>query len=887
MAAGDPLVVRICLAMLRLIRPLVPRAIRDDWMREWEGEIRHRRGWLGRRDRRGWTDDADLLRRTSGALSDAAWLRRRTTWELDMTQDIRQGFRLLRNRPLLSSLAILILAFGVGSTVAVFSFVDRLILRDPPYRDADRVVTLWQTGADAPAEREGASPAAMLAWRERATSFELLAGAEPFSFDYLEGPEPQTLIGALVTERFFETLGVQPILGRTFLPEEHVAGRADIVVLSHGGWQRLLGGQHDAIGRTILLEGRPFVVVGVLPQWFEPNLLQPNTGREVWAPKVVQPFELQNFRGRFWNAVARLKPGVLPEQASQELMSISNQLAQENPRTMTGMAATIVPLSEHLAGTVREPLLVLLAAIILVLLIACANVANLLLALASERRREFVMRTALGAGPARIVRQVMIESLTVASIASLGGIVIAAWAIGAIAALAPGGIPQLELVRIDARVLGFALALTFATTLLFGITPALQAARPAMREALVTASQTPGRRKFASLLVVAEVAFALVLLVGAGLLLRSFVSLANVDPGFSRSNVVVLQVFAYGPRYAPPGRTVAFFDDAADRMRGVPGVEAVGLVSAMPFIDANINIEGGIRIEGRPVPPPTEQPSTSLTVATGDYFRVMRIPLRQGRLFAETDHASAEPVALVNELLAERHWAGSNPVGERITVNWQGRWLTAQVVGVVGRLRHDGFDADPRPEVFLPLSQLSFGSMTFVVRTSRDPAGLVQVLKSQVWAVDSTMPFYDVATIDALLTQALSPRRFLLWLLSGFAACAFALAAAGIYGVLTFSTLQRTREMGVRIAMGARAQDITRLIVGEGMSLVGLGLALGLIASATIARALSSFLYGVTPLDPLTLGSAVTLLCTVALAACYLPARRATRVDPLTVLKSD
>jgi putative ABC transport system permease protein len=809
------------------------------------------------------------------------------SWDLDLVRDARHGLRLLRTRPFLSALAILILAFGTGSTVAVFSFVDRLILRSPPYHQPDRVMTLWQTSADAPDGREGASPGAIIAWRERATSFEILAGVEPFSFDYLDGPEPQTLAAGLVTERFFDALGVQPWLGRTFLPEEHAAGRADVVIISYGAWQRMLGSTADIMGRTIELEGRPFAVVGVLPRWFDPHLLERSAARDVWAPKIIQPFERTNFRGRYWNAVGRLKPGVTPGQAAEELGAVSLQLAKEFPRTMTGMTGTIVPLHEHLAGSVREPLLILLAAIVFVLLIACANVASLLLAMGAQRRREFVMRTALGAAPARIVRQVLAESFTVSVVASLGGVALAAWAIGAGAALAPPGVPQIEQVAMDGRVLAFALALTVATTLLFGLAPALHASRPKMSEALGTVSQPPGRRRFASSLVVAEVSLAFILLVGSGLLLRSFVSLANVDPGFSRSGVVALQVFAYGPRYAGPERTRAFFDAATTRLRSVPGVETAGLVSAMPFLASNINVEGGFRAEGRPVPPPEEQATSFLTIASGDYFRAMRIPLRRGRLFEETDRPNGQPVAIINELLAERYWAGGNPVGEQISVNWLGRWLTTEVVGVVGRLRHEGLDSDPRPEVFLPPAQVPFGSMTFVVRSAGDPGALVAALKSEVWAIDATLPFYDVATIDSLLAQSLSPRRFLLWLLSGFAACAFGLAAAGIYGVLTFSTLQRTREMGVRMAMGAHARDITRLIVREGMTLVGAGVAIGVVASMAIARALSFLLYGVAPVDPLTLAAAVALLGTVALAACYVPARRATKGDPLAILKSE
>jgi putative ABC transport system permease protein len=810
---------------------------------------------------------------------------------LGLAGDVRHGFRLLRMRPLLSSLAVAILALGIGSTVAVFSFVDRLLLRDPPYREPGRVVTFWQTTPDAPAAREGVSPGAFLAWREQATSFETFAAVEPWSFTYLSDAEPQSLLSVLVTERFFEAIGTQPMLGRTFRPDEHVSGRANVVILSYGAWQRLLGSDANAVGRTIQLDGRAFEVVGVLPRSFDPDM-PPGRTREVFAPKVVQEFERRSFRSRYWAAVGRLKPGVTQEQARQEVAAVSAQLARENPRAMSESGALAVPLNQHLAGETREPLLVLLGAIVVVLLIACANVANLLLALAAERRREFTMRTALGAGPARIVRQVMIESFSVALLASAGGLAIAAWAIDIIAAMAPGDVPQIDQVGLDFRVLAFAIGLTLVTTCVFGLTPALQAARPALRDAIATSSQSPARRKFASILVVAEVSLTLLLLVGAGLLLKSFVSLASVDVGFARSNVVALQVFAYGQRYNTPARTLAFFDETAGRMRGLPGVDTVGLVSAMPFLPSNIGIELPFQVEGRPASSPSEMPTAFVTIATGEYFRAMQVPLRAGRVFEDRDLGSTRPVALVNELFARRHLGlvGTDldqATLSRLRVTWQGKPLTVDIVGVVGQTRHDGFDREPRPELFLPLAQVPFGSMTFVARTAGDPAAVVPALKSAVWAIDSAMPFYMVATIDSLLSQSLSPRRFLMWLLSGFAACAFALAAAGIYGVLTFSTLQRTREMGIRIAMGARAGDITRLVVREGMTLVAIGIALGLAGSAAIARGLSSLLFGVSPLDPITLAAAILLLGSVALAACYLPARRATRVDPLLVLKAE
>jgi putative ABC transport system permease protein len=889
MPSRDPCLVRLSIWLLRVIRPLVPRDTRDDWMREWEGEVRHRWSWIARDRRTRWREEAELVRRAGGAVSDAAYLRREFTWDLDVAHDFRHGLRLLRKRALLSVLAVIVLAIGSGSTIAVFSVVDRLILRDPPYRDPGRVVTIWQTSADTPSEREGASPGAFIAWRERATSFEAIAAVEPFSFDYLAGSEPETLLGGLVTERFFEALGVVPLLGRTFRSEEHVAGRADIAILSYGGWQRLFGGDAGIVGRVVQLEERPFIIVGVLPQWFDPNLLERTRPREVYAPKALQDFERRSFRSRYWNVVARLKPEPTIDRAEQELRAVSTQLAAENPRTMTRMTAAVVPLAEHLSGSARGPLLILFGAIVLVLLIACANVASLLLAGASERRREFAIRTALGAGPGRIVRQVLVESFTLACLASVAGIIVAKWAVGAVVRFGPH-VAQLDQVAIDGRILAFALALTAGTALFFGTAPALQAGQPsqqAMKDSSTTGTASRPRRRFGSVLVVAEVSLAMVLLVGAGLLLRSFVAVAKIDPGFTRSNVIAMQVFTYGPRYASGDRLRAFYDQALERARAVPGVQAAGLVSAMPLLSSNINIEGGFRVEGRPAPPPTEQQTTFISIATGDYFRAMGIPLKNGRLFAETDTPSGRPVAIVNDLIAQRHWPGANPVGERITINWQGRWLTLDVVGVVGRLRHDALDREARPEVFMPFAQTPFGSMTFVVRTAGDPAAIVPPVKTAVWTLDPTLAFYDIATIDTLLAQSLSARRFLLWLLTGFAGLAFALAAAGIYGVLTFTTLQRRREMGVRLAMGASGRDIATLVVGEGMTLVGIGVAVGLLASIASTRLLTAFLFGVTPIDPLTLAAAVLLIGVVAFAACYIPARRATRMDPLIVLRAE
>jgi putative ABC transport system permease protein len=806
-------------------------------------------------------------------------------------RDFRFALRMFRRMPVFALACALMLALGIAGTVAVYSVVDTLLLRALPYRDADRIVTVSQTSREGRADEDEVAPGAFLDWRERSTTFSVLAAADPSSFRYLASSEPMTLLGARVTEGFFDALGVEPLLGRKFDPGEHVQGRSDVILVSYGAWQRHFGGDPAIVGRKVVLDGRPYLVAGVLPRWFHADVLHRAREQEIWAPKVVQDFEYEQRRSRYWGVVGRLAPGSSIERAQAELLTISTQLATEYPRTMGGTVATIVPFRQHLAGRIQEPLIALSGGVLLVLLIACANVASLLIARGAERQREFAIRVAIGAGRWQLVRQMLVESVILAAIACGIGVALAYFAINAFVALGQMAAPQLNELALDWRVMAFAILLAGGTALLFGLWPALQLSKPAahgtVHESSIGVTASSARRRFGSALVVAEVALALVLLVGAGLLVRSFVTLIRVDPGFVRSNVTVLQVFAYGTQYRTDAQRRAFFDQALAQIRSLPGIQNAGLVSAMPFIPANIDIEGGFRVEGRPEPPPNELPSTHLSVTTADYFRAMRIPLRSGRLFADTDQASTPQVALINDMMAQRFWPTENPLGQHITVNWQGRWRTMEVVGVVGRMRHDGLDFDPRPEVFMPFSQLPFGSMTFVVRSSADPATLIPALKARIWTVDPTLPFYDIATVDALVSQSLASRRSITQLLSGLAGLAFLLAAAGIYGVLSFSIARRTRELGVRIAMGAEAKDIFRLVLGEGMMLVGAGVVFGLAGAFVATRVLGALLYNVSPTDPLTLAGTTALLFAVAMLACYVPARRATRVDPLLALRVD
>jgi putative ABC transport system permease protein len=890
-APRDPLAVRVSLALLRSIRSLVPAGIRHDWLREWEAEIRHRWSRVNRGSETRWRDKADVVRRSAGAISDAAWLRQQFTADHDVMRDVHYALRMVRRRPVISALAVGVLAIGIGGTVSVFSVLDTLLLRELPYRDPEEIVTIWLTNKGHPEEREGVAPGAFLDWHDRSTAFSHIAAAAPASFDFLDGLEPETLIGASITEGFFEALGVEPILGRLFVPREYQVFPPNVVVISHGTWQRMFGGDPGIVGRRVTLEGQSLEVVGVLPKWFHPTILGRLRQEELWVPGTLQNPEFANRRTRYWGVVARLAPGVDVRGAQAELSIISEQLAREYPMTLGSMTATVVAFRDHLAGPIRDPLRVLLAAVVLVLLLGCANVASLLLARASDRQREFAVRAAIGANRWRLIRQTLVESLVLSILACVAGLVLTRIAIDAFVATATATVPHLQELALDRRLVVFALAASALTAILVGLWPAIRISRAALRQTLtegaVSTTGGPDRRRIVSVLVVSEVALALVVLVTAALLIRSFVALVRVDPGFARSNVAVLQVFAYGERYRTNEQRVAFADQALERMRAVPGVETAGIVTAMPFIPANINIQGGFRIEGRPAPPEREQPVTSLTVASPDYFPAMQIPLRQGRLFTPGDHAQAPPVAIVNDLMADRFWPGDSPIDQRVTVNWQGRWLTMQVVGVVGRLRHDGLDSDPRPEVFIPFAQLPYGSMTFVVRTTTDAAALVPILERRIWEIDPILPLYETTTVEALVSQSLAPRRFVTSLLGILGGLAFVLATIGIYGIVSFATAQRTREIGVRVVVGGTARDILKLVFSESATRVGAGVVVGLAASLAATRGVAALLYQVSPTDPLTLGGTAALLAVVALLACYWPARRATRVDPLVALRSD
>ncbi len=816
-----------------------------------------------------------------------------------LINDLRYGARMFFKHPGFTIVAVITLALGIGASTAIFSVVNAVLLRPLPFADPDRIVTLWENNRKDGLERDDVSPANFLDWRDRNRSFIELASANPYSLDYQGKTETETWQTALVSEGFFNLLGVNAHLGRTFLPEEYRDGinfddnrqiKSFPVLLSYQLWQQRFGGDRALIGQVLSLDGVPATVVGVLPPEFQLRLFEQE--KQVYAPQAPDEGWRQQRRATYLKVLGRLQTGVSVEQARAEMETIAAQLATEYPQTNGGIGVTTVSLPENLTGHVRPALLMLLGAVGFVVLIDCANVANLLLTRGAEREREFAIRAAVGAGRWRLLRQLLSESLLLALVSCAAGLVLAYWGVHLIIGLSPGDIPRLEFAGPDRATLLFAAGLSGATALIFGLAPALQFSRPnmnhALKESALTVSGGGVQRRLRGALVVSEIALCLVLLVGAGLLLRSFFTLLQTDPGFAAERVVALQAFI-SDRYPKPEQRVAYVKESLSKLRNVPGVTAVGVTTAMPFLESSIDTSLPFTVEGRPAPPPGQEPTVYWTVASSDYFDAIGVRLQRGRLFNEFDKAEAPPVALINETMARRHFAKEDPIGRKLVT--RGRRNTppqaVEIIGVVSDVRHDGLDKEPRAEHYRPFSQIPNGSVIFAVRTSVDPATLIPTLKSRLYEVNSTQPLYAVETLDKLIFTSLQPRRFSLWLRGVFAGLALALALVGIYGVMSFATTQRTREIGIRVALGAGANDILKLIMRQGIQLTLLGVTIGLVAAFALTRLLRSLVFGVSTSDPLTFAGVALLLTIVALIACWIPARRATKVDPLVALRNE
>jgi putative ABC transport system permease protein len=799
-------------------------------------------------------------------------------------QDLRYTLRQLRNSPGFAVVAALTLALGVGATTAIFGAVDGVLFKPLPYADADRLMTLWEYDRRA-GTRDDVSTANFLDWQARTRSFAAMALVEPYSASYRDPGEPGQVILRIwrVTAEFFRLVGTRPLLGRTFLPEEFTPGRERVLVISHGFWQRRFGGDASVVGRVVDIDGRPATVVGVMPPGFRLPL-----EREVWAPLVI-PANVGEGRGmRFLQVVARLAAGVTPERAQAELDAVAVQLRREYPVANQDMGIQLIPLRDQLVGPVRPLLLTLLGAVGFVLLIACANVANLMLARAVKREREFAVRAALGAGRVQVARQLVTESLAVAVAGGVAGVLVAVWGVGAIRALTPADLPRAEDIGISWRVLGFALGASLLTALLFGVAPATRAMGADPHDALrggARAGTGTGRRRLRRAIVVVEISLALVLLVGAGLLVRSFVTLLDVDRGYHTDGVAAATVHIW--QY-PEGRRVAFAREVIERVAALPGVRSAAVTSALPLADNVGATEARFAVEGRPPARAGEEPRARASVVTPGYFATLGIPLRRGRLLAATDDSSAAPVVVVSETLARQQWPGEDPIGKRMTVDFSRvRPATREVVGVVSDVRHTGLDEPPRPALYMPHAQLRTGALIFTARTSGDPAALLPALRKAIWASDPSESIYESATLEGLLHDSLRPRRFTLVLLVAFSLTALALAAVGIYGLMSHVATERARELGVRVALGARVRDVLTLVLGEGLWLAALGVVIGLASAAALTRVLRGMLFGVEPLDAMTFVGVAALVLLFALLASLVPARRSARVEPIVALRDE
>ena len=803
-------------------------------------------------------------------------------------QDLRYGARTMRRSPGFTLVAVIALALGIGANTAIFSVVNAVLLRPLAYRDPQQLVTLLHNGT-APV-----SAANYIDWRDQSRSFEAMAAAEYWSPNLTGTDQPEHLPGLQVTQNLIPMLGVDPLLGRVFLPGEDQKGSEYEVVLSYRLWQRRFDGDRNVLGRLINLNGKAYTVVGVMPPEFH---FAPfwATHTELWVPLAFGD-HVHNRGGNSLRIFARMKPGVTLTQARAEIAAITGRLERQYPGTNRFVKVT--PLKENVVGKIETPLLVLLGAVGFVLLIACANVAHMLLARASARQKEIAVRSALGAGRARMVRQFLTENLLLAGAGGAAGLLIALGGTRALAALSPANLPRVEAVTIDSRVALFLFAVTILTGAVFGLAPALRASAVnlagAMKEGGRGSSDGLRRNRLRSILVASEFALALMLLIGAGLMIRSFFALRSVDPGFNPHHVLSMVVSVAGSKESEPGRREIFYRQLLDRVRALPGVESAGGINHLPLAG---DLWGWpFSIEGRPKPRPGESPSGVYRIIMPGYLATMRLPLIRGRDIAASDDSRAPGVVLINERAAATYWPGEDPIGKRITFdgdkNNPPMWLT--IIGIVKDAKQYDWAGVPDPEVYLAALQnrdflgdsgSHIAYITLVVRTSGDPASYASAVKETVWSFDRNLPTSEVFTMDHVVADANAEPRFEMLLLGVFAVVALVLAAVGIYGVMSYSVSRRTHEIGIRLSLGASRGEVLRMVVRQGMALALSGAVAGLIGALLLSRLLTGMLYGVRPNDPLTFGGVAALLGFVALLATYVPARRATRIDPMVALR--
>lgn len=810
-------------------------------------------------------------------------------WTMDgFRQDLKHAVRSLARRPGFALLTVVTLALGIGATTAMFSAVRTVILKPLPYADADDVVVLFRTDAVSGERGEGVAAANIRDFREQATLFAHVAVAEPWSLDLQSEGRMESLRTWTVSRGFFDAIGAEALLGRTFTDADYDEGGSAIVVMSHRAWVNRFSSDPGILGTPLALDGQSLTVVGVMPAQFRfPD------AAEMWIPRVEQPWDESARTADFMTGVARLRDGVSLDQARAEVARVAAGMSESHPEANRDLGYALVPLREHLFGSVRTPLFVMMAAVAVVLLISCANVAGLILARGAQRERDFALRGALGAGTSRLVGHVAAETLILALAGSLAGIAIAFGGVEVIRALGSDHLPRIDQLGIDGTVLVFAVVVSAISAVLSSLAPSLRLSRPDLRDALGDGSRGssggPRKGRARSRLVVTQVAAAVVLLAGAGLLLRSFGVLLDKDLGFDPTDRLAVQIFAYD--YASNGDREAVITSAMEGMTAIPGVRGVAVTSDLPGatdgVIAKIETMVPFTIADRPPPPAGQEPITALTQITPGFFDVLEIPLSAGRDFAATDDPATTQVVIVNEALVRRHFADTDPIGARLVVQFGQNTSEREIVGVVGDTRPLGHASEPRPEVFVPLKQVPSGSLTFVVATQADAASLTLPVMEAVWAANPAQSVYGSTTVEALVGEWLRERRFNLFLLGAFSLIALALSAVGLYGLISFSVERRLGELGIRRALGGHDADLVGMVLGEGARLAGTGLMIGLVAAWYLSRFLQGMLFEVAPNDPLTLATLALIVFSIAVLATLVPAVRAMRVDPVEALRSE
>jgi len=795
--------------------------------------------------------------------------------------DLRYAFRMLLRNPGVTAIAVIALALGIAANTAIFSVVNSVLLRSLPYTDPDRLMMVRETKFPQFPEFS-ISPGNFLDWQKQSASFENLVAVNNVSYNLVTNDaEPERLRGARVSARLFEMLGVRPLLGRTFTDEEDQPGHENVAIISESLWKRRFGTDPNVLGQSVTLSAASYTIIGVMP----PGFPFPDRETDLWTPIAFTARQAQQHGSHFLTVIGRLKNGVGTSEADAELKTIAARLAEQYPNSNAGWSTFITPLQDYQIRDIKPSLIFLLGSVALVLLIACANVANLLLARATARQKEIAIRTALGASRGRIARQLLTESILLAFIGGSVGLVLAWWGMEALLALAPDDLQQVKHVALDIQVLAFTLAVSMLTGIVFGLVPAIQASNPNLNETLKEGGRgtASGSHSVRSSLVIVEVALALVLLVCSGLLIRSFVTLNQVSPGFNSKNALTVNIALPGRKYQNPDQYSSFFGQLLQKLAVLPGVTEVGATQSLP-IQGDFLV--GFKIQGRPPAAPGEDRSTNYYAVTTGYFRSMGIPLIRGRLFTEQDNSKTRRVAIINETMAKTYFADEDPIGQSISLS-QGPDSSSEIVGIVGDVKQYGLAQPSTLQTYEAYLQMPFSGMTVVVRTQGRPESLSDAIRQEVLAIDREQPVSRVRTLEQIISSSVQQQRFLMVLLGIFAGVAMILAAVGLYGVMSYAVTQRTHEIGIRMALGANNRNVLRLVVGHGMMLALIGIAIGLAGSLAVTRLMSTLLFGISTTDPITFGGISMLLTVVTLVSCLAPAYRAIRVDPMVALRHE